>query len=165
VYRGKLNLLFDLKTCFYLLQPQFTSIKLTTTLPYQLIIRLVSCTFILFSSGQFRIMGCCTNPDSILPMIELIYLDVHTNPHLVTQTLSFNICSTPINLYNMKQIYKDDCNVVFEPEIFCALSLLYWKPIHVNVFSTGKVVILGKDSMLYACTITKWIHANILSVL
>lgn len=164
MYRGKLNLLFNLKTCYLLLQNMFTNIKLTTTLPFQIVIRIESCTLLLFSSGQFRIMGRVSDPNSILACIDFIYSDIHTPIQLVSQTLAFIISYSSINLHSTKRILSHDPNILFEPELFCALCLNHWKPVHVNVFSTGKVVILGKYSMKYADEISKWIQCNILSI-
>ena len=38
---------------------------------------------------------------------------------------------------------------MFEPELFPALRILTYNPICVNVFATGKVVLLGLRSMDY----------------
>ena len=50
-----------------------------------------------------------------------------------------------INLYKLSKLI----NCWFEPELFPALRLNKYDPICVNVFSTGKIVILGLKNINY----------------
>ena len=69
---------------------------------------------------------------------------------------------TPINLYYVANHFKHDTNVSFNPEVFPALSLHYWNPIHVNIFSTGKIIVLGNNSINLLTEIYEWIFYNLL---
>jgi len=166
IYRGKLNLLFDLSKCYYTLQSIFSNIKLSSKLPQQLILRFGDCTLLLFNSGQFRIMGRAALDKALvhLESIHSIYSDIITALHLVSQTFVFqiDIAMCPINLHYIAKYYTHDINVRFECELFPALTLHYWRPVHINVFSNGKVVVLGKDSEKYLTEIEDWINNTIL---
>jgi len=101
---------------------------------------------------------------SIVDFIKIIYSSITTSLHLVSQTYVFkldaNVC--PVNLHHIAKLYKNDVNVRFECELFPALSLHYWRPVHVNVFSNGKVVVLGNNSRDLLSSIYNWLFMNIL---
>lgn len=123
-------------------------------------------SFILFASGQCRVMGKITYDDAccFIQNIHYIYSDISNVLHLVSQTVVFkledNLC--PVNLYHLISEYNNDVNVRFEGEIFPAISLHYWNPVHVNLFASGKVVILGKNALVLKETIHDWICMAIL---
>lgn len=165
IYRGKLKLLHDLQTCYCKLLPHFSNITLLKKLPLQIIIRFEKGTLLLFSGGQFRFMGKISHNFTIdiIKHINYIYSDVIMPPYLVSQTVVFKVLDEccPLNLHHIASIFKDDKYVRFENELFPALSLYYWKPVHVNVFSTGKVVVLGKDAVKLLSYIDTWLFINI----
>ena len=99
-----------------------------------------------------------------MQILSIIYTDVIDPVQLVSQTYTFLLdnCVLPANLNVLAYAFKNDPNVTFEPEIFPALSIHYWKPIHVNVFSTGKVIVLGRDAYFYLTEIYDWIFYNLL---
>jgi len=160
------TLLFNLNTCFNILKDTFINVKLSCKLPQQLIVRFKGCTLLLFNSGQFRIMGKVSIESAFIHLesIHYIYSDIIIPLHLVSQTVvsQFDISLCPINLHHISQIYKHDKNVRFECELFPALSLHFWSPIHVNVFSNGKVIILGKDSLKFSSNIIDWLFNALL---
>lgn len=82
----------------------------------------------------------------------------------VSETVVFQLDSLhlPINLYKFSHEYKKDNRILFEPELFPSLSLHYWKPLHVNVFSTGKVIILGFNASHFVSTIRDWINIHLI---
>ena len=58
---------------------------------------------------------------------------------ILSRTLVINY-GQPINLYKFK-------NEWFEPEIFPALTIKKFKPLNVNVFASGKIVVTGVKSV------------------
>lgn len=74
-----------------------------------------------------------------------------------TQTVCFKLV---INLINLHTTVRRLTNCTFEAELFPALSITLWKPLHVNVFSNGKVVILGKDALKSKNVIEEWLTIN-----
>ena len=73
---------------------------------------------------------------------------------LSTQTVSFKLNIDHINLHYATKYLP---NSMFEAELFPALSINLWKPLHVNVFANGKVVILGKDALCKMYEIENWL--------
>lgn len=74
----------------------------------------------------------------------------------VSFTLIRQLHINPINV----SLFTDKCNnrhVQFEGELFPAVSITYWENAHVNLFATGKVIILGKNAYLYKDDVHKWI--------
>lgn len=136
--------------------------RLYSKKPYQLTIALNKCTCIIFRSGQGRIMGksCYVNAMTQLQtLLDVLQFTFIQSPLLVTQTIVFqlDIQYTPVNLLFISTKVNDIVNVKFEYEIFPALSLHYWKPLHVNVFANGKVVVLGKNSSAALENIRDWL--------
>lgn len=128
-----------------------------------------SCTVLLFSTGQFRIMGKASSNRAlkVVEQLKPIYSDINTPLYLVSQTISFQLdtCICPINLYEIAHIFTDDRNITFEAELFPALCLHYWKPLHVNTFSNGKVVILGKNAIDIKHNVEEWIILTWLNII
>jgi len=141
-------------------------VKLTKTKPIQIIIRLHACTILLFRYGQFRIMGHVNfNVVKFLTnILQPIYKCIQIPISYVSETVVFQLdkCLIPVNLYHMNFAFKNDYNIQFEPELFPALTIHYWKPIHVNLFSSGKVIVLGKDAMTKCTEIYEWLFLNLL---
>lgn len=106
--------------------------------PAQFIDKSGKYTIIIFKSGSCRIMGC----KKPIEMDSLQY-DIK-NIRLQSLSIVVNL-GTVINLYKLSRITK----CWFEPELFPALRLTKYDPICVNVFSTGKVVILGLKNLYY----------------
>lgn len=95
---------------------------------------------ILFHSGKCRVMGLKKpiTKQMVLPYeLKCIKLQSAT---LVTHI------GHDINLIMLaKTLTSRTC--MFEPELFPALRLLHFNPICVNVFSSGKIVILGVKTL------------------
>lgn len=100
-----------------------------------------------------------TDASHFIENLTHIYCSIITPIHLVSQTVTFQLasCMVPVNLYKIARYCNEDRNVLFEPELFPAINLLHWKPLHVNLFANGKVIILGRNALDYVETIDDWI--------
>ena len=114
--------------------------------PYQVVIKDVKGTLILFSSGKFRTLGCIDGFEaSFLPFIYLQKVSPEPFTHLPSltlqsYTLKYNL-GFPIHLKKLNVVDSLPC--VYEPELFPALRLKEFKPLSVNIFTTGKVMVCG----------------------
>ena len=96
-------------------------------------------------------------------IVELFNSQIDTSLCNVSNTIIYKIeKDTPINLYQVALLYNNYKHVRFECELFPSLSIHIWNPVHVNIFASGKVVILGRDSIMYIHEIISWINKNIL---
>lgn len=108
--------------------------------PYQLIIKDLQGTLILFSNGKFRTMGCIDELEasflaySYADKISASFPPITLQSYMLRAHLGF-----PVNLAKLAP--NVDC--VYEPELFPALRLKAYKPMSVNIFCTGKVVVCG----------------------
>ena len=100
--------------------------------PRQCVKKCKDYSIIIFQSGKCRIMGCKK------PLIESTLPFKITNIRLQSITVTANLNRT-VNLYRLAERMKS----MFEPELFPALRCLDFNPLCVNVFASGKVVILG----------------------
>ena len=92
---------------------------------------------IIFKTGKCRIMGCRKPITETLPFNIII-------ERLQSVTLSCDL-GFPINLMKLSVTMAEEC--VYEPEIFPTLRYTKYNPLCVNVFSTGKIVILGVKTL------------------
>lgn len=106
--------------------------------PSQIVDKSGKYTIIFFKSGNCRIMGC----KKPIEMKHLQY-DIK-NIQLQSLTIVVNL-NQSVNLYTLARITK----CMYEPELFPALRLTKYNPICVNVFASGKVVILGLKNLYY----------------
>ena len=94
---------------------------------------------LIFRSGKCRIMGCKK------PITEALPYDIKIE-RLQSVTLSCDL-GYKVNLLKLAAIMGDDC--FYEPEIFPAIRYRKYNPLCVNIFATGKVVILGVKTLEY----------------
>ena len=107
--------------------------------PYQLVVKDLKGTLILFSNGKFRTMGCIDELEaSFLAFAFLEKLKVFPSITLQSYTLRAHL-GFQVNLEKMAKVMP----CVYEPELFPALRLKEYKPISVNIFTTGKVTVCG----------------------
>ena len=106
--------------------------------PSQVVDKSGKYTIIFFQSGSCRIMGC----KKLIEMKHLQY-DIQ-NIQLQSMTVVVNLKQV-INLYTLARSVK----CMYEPELFPALRLTKYNPTCVNIFASGKVVILGLKSLYY----------------
>jgi Transcription factor TFIID (or TATA-binding protein, TBP) len=111
--------------------------------PYQVVIPIDNGgKMLLFPSGKCRLMGLNKpfNEDMQLP------LKIH-NVEIQSVTVTCHV-GHQINLLKLARQMPHN-ERIYEPELFPALRMTKFNPICVNVFSTGKVVILGLKSLSY----------------
>ena len=101
-------------------------------------------------------MGC-KSFDTFSPN-QIVSLDLISNTTTTTTTIDLQILSCMsgsmtyqmkhgVNLINLAQFLRQtEVKFTFEPEIFPALRLTKFNPLCVNIFSSGKCVILGLTS-------------------
>ena len=115
-----------------------SKLKFPAGKPSQVVDKSRKYTIIFFRSGNCRIMGC-RKP---LENNELQY-NIQ-NIRMQSMTVVINL-GQMINLYKLSKLTR----CWFEPELFPALRLNKYDPICVNVFASGKVVILGLKNLNY----------------
>ena len=146
---------------YHILQLFYTRITYSENKPHQVVIKLPNCTFLLFSTGAFRFMGK-GNFNTV--QYYLTNILEHLSTYIIaplscsTQTISFQLNTTQINLH---QFVKRVPHCLFEVELFPAVTIDVWYPLHVNVFATGKVVVLGKNALCKKCEIENWLNKHI----
>ena len=92
-------------------------------------------TILIFRTGNCRIMGCRK------PLTEFDKLPFGIKiQSLQSITVTYNFKQS-IDLHKLSQMMGTDCS--YEPEIFPALRYLHYNPLCVNIFHSGKMVILG----------------------
>lgn len=140
----------------------------------QVVIKFSNATVLLFSGMNCRIMGSIASLEdanfylySVLDCCQAYY--VLNSLQLVSQTYTIDIitCLLPINLSkyaNYLSTIEPCISYSYEPEIFPALSLKEWKPNHVNIFSSGKVIILGHNTHMILNDVSDFIHLSLLLV-
>lgn len=146
----------DLYSAYISLLLSYNDVKFHETTPIQVIVKFECCTFLLFSTGKCRFMGnadISTVNNYLNDIINSINASIITHPELKSQTVVFSL-GRPINLL---------CQVIphslYEPELFPAIAIYKFKPLHVNLFSSGKVIILGHDALNMKCTIENYLHS------
>ena len=112
-------------------------------------------------------MGKCTYNDCLVlfnTVASYISSKIITPLYVVSRTLVSQVplqfC--PLNLQILIKQFDNNINVQFEPELFPALSLKIWPGCHVNIFSTGKIIVLGKNSTVHKDSIYTWIMNNLI---
>ena len=109
---------------------------------------------IIFPNRKCRLMGC---KKPITTLNNLPYKIAIKNIQLITVTFDMGMS---INLYHLAS--KVNCR--YDPELFPALRLLDYNPLCVNVFASGKVVILGIKHLncnKHVHSITEYLHDNL----
>jgi TATA-box binding protein (TBP) (component of TFIID and TFIIIB) len=93
-------------------------------------------TIILFKSGKVRIMGRYNGAEELPIAIE-------TPPTLMSHSAVHSF-GFSIHLFTLANYcYDNVVSFVYEPEIFPALRMSEFDPTCVNVFASGKVMLLG----------------------
>lgn len=116
--------------------------------PHQKVIQLEKCKLLVFPSGKCRLMGL-RKPPTNLPF-EILNLSIQSI------TVVYDI-GQDINLLTLaSQLPKGQC--MYEPELFPALRMTKYKPICVNVFSSGKIIIMGLKELAYQKFLSDVVH-------
>ena len=116
---------------------------------------------VVFKSGKCRIMGCKKRLKKHHYLSYNFSLPIK-QWHLQSLSVNSNYGES-INLHYLAQ-QLGSRNSTYEPEIFPGLRLLHFKPLCVNVFASGKIMILGvktfKIKSLCQC-INQYIFENL----
>src|SRR5271167_2312137 len=116
------------------------SVKLQVKPPIQLIIKFDDgSTMLVFKTGKFRIMGKMDDLDAHFNIfsVTLLYNDI---PNIKLQTMT--ACFTFPHRVNLA-LLADNIESYYNTESFPTLRVLKYKPISINVFASGKVIITG----------------------
>ena len=127
-YRG----ILDLK---YIKNMEFPYTK-----PQQIVDRRGKHIILIFKTGKCRIMGC----KKPIRMQDLQYNIKNIQIQSITVTANVG---QKIHLLKLECQLQHQC--MYEPELFPALRFLKYNPLCVNIFSSGKVVILGLPTLKY----------------
>jgi len=112
---------------------EFRSIK-----PKQYVEKCKDFTMIIFKNRKCRIMGCKK------PLL------ISSIPYKITNLVMQSITLTENlgHVVNLSKIAsKLKCNALYEPELFPALRVTLFNPMCVNLFASGKLVIMGIKSL------------------
>ena len=146
IYRGQIELRGEFNHILEGVKHGELRVHYHSRRPHMYTIRLVDCwTLLLFPSGRFRIMGKA-NFDPVNIVVYLTKCIPHSKvicePQLQSDTFILTF-RKQINLYYYSQHSQ---YTEYEPEIFPSLRLNLWRPIMVNIFSSGKAVVMGREA-------------------
>lgn len=140
-YRSHHDKPFNLMN-LHLLLPKVSKLHIK---PKQLTIKDSKGTIVLFGNGQMRIMGCNDELEATFLAYKYTTMfdkDCNFQP-VYAQSMTVKIdCSMKINLIKFARESKLS-PLQYEPELFPAVLLKKFKPISVNVFSSGKIIMCG----------------------
>ena len=165
IYRGQFNCSFSrlefVNLCLSETMPAYIHVKFYSRNPcmWKLAVPL-KWTLLLFNSGKFRVMGKDFELDKILPLMKFILkCRIQDFPILQSETFVF-VLSVPVDLHLAYQKLENRTLFVYEPELFPSLQILKWRPICVNVFHTGRCVILGRNARASLFDIINFLNAT-----
>ena len=111
--------------------------------PRQLIFNIDgSCTLLVFPTGKCRLMGVKS------PLHDITHLPVKIDKLTIQSMTLVHSLDNDINLLRLAKNLPPN-ERLYEPELFPAVRLLKYNPMCVNVFGSGKVVILGLKNIAY----------------
>ena len=140
-YRGRINTTLD-----------FDNIKIgkVSKHPNQLLIKDPQCTLLFFRNGKFRIMGFKSDDDIEAMCVFSKYFKDFIPEELVLQSMTVKAkFQNGVNLHKLSELVP----CVFELELFPTLTITKYKPVKVNVFSTGSIIICGIKDFSFSNTI------------
>ena len=117
-------------------------LKFSKWKPQQCVIRLEKYSLIIFKNCKCRIMGCKQPIDKWkIDIAEYKIKLIVERIQSITVTCKLGL--TSVNMY--KLAVKMDS--LYEPELFPAIRINMYRPLCVNVFGNGNIVILGLKSL------------------
>lgn len=159
VFRGSLSRAINLKeVCF---KVNSTEEKVAYHLhPHMLCVKKKGASLHLFPSGRFRIMGSrYTTCESALNWFTRLsdgkLFTKYLKRDLILQTQTVTLKTTRECAKRIFEKYPHDIN--FEPELFTAMKIIKWSDVHINMFFTGKVIILGRCSLERSREVRQWL--------
>ena len=115
------------------------------SLPQMYVHKTQEYTLILFKSGQGRLMGC---KQPLTKRLINVVVNVAIQ-RINSASVTFNV-GQALNLTHLgNYCHHNSVAYQYEPELFPALRLSSFNPLCVNVFSSGKCVILGLKHLCY----------------
>jgi TATA-box binding protein (TBP) (component of TFIID and TFIIIB) len=111
---------------------------------------------VVFRNGKCRLMGCRRLSSSSLRSTQIVRIRIRgcNAPvkvqllNVISATATFTLDSGAVILKQLSDYcYAKKIKFVYEPELFPALRLSSYNPLCVNVFSSGRCVILGIRSL------------------
>ena len=144
-YRGSLEKTVNL----YEMKLLFHNSKLCLH-PFQLIIKDEMCTLLFFTSGKYRVMGC--KSDDVWEASIMVYkytktIDKDYFPILTLQSITMKAkFDKNVDLHKMSSLIKSQ----LELELFPVLTITKYKPVSVNVFATGAIIICGLKNLEFS---------------
>lgn len=123
--------------------------------PRQYVVKCPNCTLVIFQTGNCRIMGCKTE----INFKKLPYKIQNLGIQSVTVTDNLH---RSVHLYKLKE--KLGIEAMFEPELFPGLRYEKYNPLCVNVFASGKIVILGLKTIKFH-NIVEEIKSNLIKAI
>ena len=112
------------------------------TTPFQAVIKVPNkYTLVVFKSGRCRIMGC---KEPIYQSIVIVGQIMVRVKRIQSLTITVEMGRT----YHLRDV-AERVKVSYEPELFPAARLLKYRPLCVNLFASGKVVIMGLKTLHY----------------
>ena len=143
------------------------SLRIYSHRPQMVKLKLIKCgaTILFFNGGKIRLLGKPIFSSVSLEATRQFLAYILSLPDLkLTHTSS--TCRIHIRNFipNFALLYErlraKQFSIMFEPEIFTAITILVWKPTVVNLFSNGKAIVLGKSAEAVLPEICDWLEKN-----
>ena len=127
---------------------------LKNTDPVMLIYKNGQNTLLMFSTGKFRFMGPF-HPTTINARKQLAKLPhiprIIKNASLTIQTctVTFKLPGRGVHLHRLAAaLRRDNYEITFNKRGFPAIAMYRWAPMHVNIFYSGNVVVIGSKGIV-----------------
>ena len=113
--------------------------------PVQHVAKRATFTAVIFTSGKCRLMGL-KRPLDMNVDIDMGEYKIRVES-LQSATWTFKISDSSVHLANLyTKLAKRGRRCMFEPELFPALRIMTYDPMCVNIFSSGKCVVMGSKT-------------------
>jgi TATA-box binding protein (TBP) (component of TFIID and TFIIIB) len=149
-FQGNIRKRVNLQT----LKTQWKGSVLKTTDPVMLIYKYGENTLLMFSTGKFRFMGpfhpTSVNAKKQLGKMPHVPAVIKKAPlQIQTCTVTFKLPGRGVHLPRLAaQLRRDNFEITFNKREFPAISMYRWNPMHVNVFYSGNVVVIGSKGIV-----------------
>jgi len=136
------------------LQRQWKGSEFKESDPVMLIYRHRENTLIMFATGKFRFMGPFHPTVNVakkqLKQVPSIGRVIKNSPlTLQTCTVTFKLPGNGVHLPKLSAaMRRDRFQITFNKHEFPAISMYRWTPMHVNVFYSGNVVVVGSKGVM-----------------
>lgn len=121
-----------------------------------------------FVSGVIQIMGHVTHRVALGMRDEFLYHLRQLYPQLPTPTVTLKnlvVCAQLKRSISLHRLSHSSAKTIYEPELFPALLLRQFQPVHVAVFHTGRCVLTGLRSLDQARDIMSELNAYLNTIL